>query len=297
MSMTLYMTRQVISILTVFLLLTVISCNAELESEIDWKLDDYNDLLVVEALITNITETQHIFLSKTGPYLVNLPAEPVSDAIITVSDGFQTYTFTENEVNKGEYTSDRRFRGFPFSNYELHIKLAEPLNNQAEYTAKAVMPDGIDLDTIICEIYPMPDFGFDAGDEDRDTTILSISYYGKEPDNPNNYYLSVISGSGFRGEKDIYDLIRFTDDQNNGSESDFILFVQNVGHGDTINFEIISVERGYYDFIGNIQQMNQAGSAYSMSGPPANAEGNIPGALGYFHASYISRKHGIARMK
>jgi hypothetical protein len=280
--------------IAILLCLVVVACNSELEEEITWKLGEHPDMLVVEGLVTNRMERQVVYLSKTGEYLTNEPSEAVSDAIITVSDGFQVYTYSENDSINGEYSSDSQFIGIPFRSYSIQITLANPLNNQAEYTAQSIMPDGLNMDTIICEIYPMPDFGFDTGDE-LDTTLLGIYYYGKESDNPENYYLAAISGSNFPGRKSATNLVRFTDDQNNGSQSDFILFIQNVISDDTITFEVASVERDYYDYIGSIQQMEQSGSAYSMSGPPANAVGNIAGALGYFNTAYISKKKGIAK--
>ncbi|HEX2394120.1 MAG TPA: DUF4249 domain-containing protein [Bacteroidales bacterium] len=275
--------------------LIVSSCNSDLEKEIKWSLDDYPDMLVVEALITNRPEKQFIYLTKTGPYLSNDVPVKISGAAVTVSDGTNSYSYSESETVSGEYISDSLFQGIPSNTYTLHISLRDPLNNMAEYTANSTMPNGLDLDTIVCEIYPMPDFGFETGEEEEpDTTLLGIYYYGKEPDDPENYYLAVISKNSVPWQRNAKDLIRFTDDQNNGGQSDFILFADNVNPGDTITFEVSSVERKYYDYIGSIQQMDQSGSAYSMSGPPANAVGNIPGALGFFRANYISIKKGIA---
>lgn len=282
-------------IAALLILLLVSSCNSELEEELNWKLENHPDMLVVEGEVTNRFEKQSIYLTQTGSYLINEPPLRVSGAVVKVSDGTNTYSYSEREGVKGEYISDSAFRGIPLNKYTLSISLKDPLNNITDYTAYSTMPYGLDLDTIVCEIYPMPEIGFANGaDDNQDTTLLGIYYFGKEPDDPENYYLAVISKNSVPGNRNAKDLILFTDDKNNGGQSDFILFVEDANPGDTIIFEISSVEKKYYEYIGNIQLMDQAGSAYSMSGPPANAVGNISGALGYFRAGYISIKKGIA---
>jgi len=286
--------KKLYRILWVFLGLAFPACNAELEEEIAWELDEYPDMLVVEGTVTNTLVHQELYLTVTGPYLsADLP-ETVSAARVTVSDGTNTFPYSESGTIKGKYESDSAFKGVPLNTYTLNISLDSPVNGFTHYTAESKMPDGLELDSIICEIYSMPDLGFGAGDEDTDSTLLGIYYYGKEPDDPDNYYVARISGNNVPWQVNAKELIRFNDDYNNGGQSDFILILKNTIPGDTIAFEVNSVERHYYDYIGSIQSIDQTGSAYSMSGPPANAVGNIPGALGYFKAIYVSAKTGIA---
>jgi hypothetical protein len=276
--------------------IAVAGCNSQMEEEISWGLDEYPDLLVVEGSLTNETKHHVISLSLTGPYFETTRVRPVTDALVQVSDGTNTFVYTESEINRGTYVSDSAFAGKPLVSYSLDITLVKPLNGISHYTATSVMPEGIEIDTILCEIYELPDLGFpgESTDEEKDTTILSIYMVGKEPENPDNFYLASIFQNEIPWQPTSQDLLRFTDDYSNGLYSDYILFAKNVGANDTIRLKISSVENSYYDYIGSIQQMEQSGSAYNMSGPPANAIGNVQNALGYFYATYISEKTSYA---
>ena len=272
----------------------MVSCNTELEEEISWDLDEQPDMLVVEGTITNEQKRHIVFLSLTGPYFSTDAPRPVQGAEITVDDGDILYKFSENETNRGNYISDSSFAGETGKKYTLRIMLSTPVNGRAEYTAETVMPEGLTIDTIICEIYRMPEIILGIGDDEIDSTILSIYYEGKEPEHPDNYYLGRIFRNDVPWQATVGDYLRFTDDYNNGNSADYILFAKNVVAQDTIRFNISSVGKDYYDYIGSIQQMDQSGNAYNMSGPPANAIGNINNALGFFYACFISEKTGFA---
>jgi hypothetical protein len=268
---------------------------AEYEKEITWELDDYPDMLVVEGIITNDLRQQQVLLTKTSPYFDTLAPEVVSEAEVLVREGSNVYFFTESPTHKGLYLSDIAFSGEPLKTYELEVVLKESLNSTLEYSAVSKMPEGINLDTILCEIYEMPDLGFIEDEEDRDTTILSVAFFGKEPDDPNNYYTARVFQNKTTWNINVKELFLYNDDNNNSSNLNYLIINKNVGANDTIMLEIRSVEKEYFDFLNGIQQIDQSGDAYSMSGPPANAVGNISGgALGFFCATYISRATGIA---
>lgn len=280
----------------IFLLavLALTSC-AEYEKEITWELDDYPDMLVVEGVITNEFRQQTILLTKTSPYFDTLAPKTISGAGVLVREGGNTYFFTESSTQKGLYLSDIPFSGEPFKTYALEVTLQDALNGITDYTAVSKMPEGIDLDTIICEIYEMPDLDFEEDEEDKDTTILSIAFYGKEPDDPNNYYTARVFQNKNCWNANVKEVFLYNDDNNNGNNLDYFIGIENVGPQDTIMLEIRSVEKSYYDFINGIQLIDESGDAYSMSGPPANAVGNIShGALGFFCGAYISRATSIA---
>ncbi len=269
---------------------------AEYEKEISWELDDYADILVVEGNITNEFRQQTIFLTKTSPYFDTLAPKTISGAGVVVREGSNIYLFTESSTHKGLYLSDLPFSGESFKTYELEVTLQEPLNGVTDYSAISKMPEGINLDTIQCEIYEMPDLGFEEDEEDKDTTILSIAFFGKEPDDPNNYYVARIFQNKTCWNGNVKEIYLYNDDNNNGSNLDYFIVNENVGSEDTITLEIQSVEKKYYDFVSGIQLIDQSGDAYSMTGPPANAIGNISGgkALGFFCATYVSRATSVA---
>ncbi|MBN1145460.1 MAG: DUF4249 domain-containing protein [Bacteroidales bacterium] len=269
---------------------------SEYEKEISWELDDYPDMLVVEGVITNEFKQQTVLLTKSSPYFDTQAPKTISGAGVLVREGSNTYFFTESSTNKGLYLSDIAFSGEPSKTYELEVTLQEPLNGLRDYDAVSKMPEGIDLDTIICEIYEMPDLGFEEDEEDKDTTILSIMFYGKEPDDPNNYYTARIFQNKTCWNANVKEVFLFNDDNNNGNNYDYFIGIENVQAEDTIMLEIRSVEKNYYDYVNGIKLIDESGDAYSMIGPAANAVGNISGgkALGYFCTAYVSRATSFA---
>lgn len=67
------------------------------EKQYDWPVKgDELEKLVVDGIITNELRAQVIKLTRTNQEL-NLPSLPVSGAEISVSDGQETYVFTESE--------------------------------------------------------------------------------------------------------------------------------------------------------------------------------------------------------
>ncbi|MBN2813211.1 MAG: DUF4249 family protein, partial [Bacteroidales bacterium] len=235
---------------------------AEYEKEISWELDDHQDMLVVEGNITNEFRQQTVFLTKTSAYFDTLTPGTLSGALVLVREGSNTYYYTESATQKGLYLSDIPFAGEALKTYELEVVLPGPLNGLTDYAAVSKMPEGVDLDTIICEIYEMPDLGFATEEEDNDTTILSIAFFGKEPDDPDNFYTARVFQNKTCWNNNVKEVLVYNDDYNNGSDHDYIILNKNVAANDTIMLEIKSVEKSYYDFISGIQLIDQSGDAY-----------------------------------
>ena len=121
-------------------------------------------------------------------------------------------------------------------------------------------------------------------------------------DNFNDALLGVISignndwGNPFNGSID--EVMVLSDEEDFSSEYLHTLaYFQKVTGKDTVGIKISSVTEDYSYFVEGIQNIaNQSGNPFDMSGPPANAIGNIQGgdALGYFKVSYVSYKESRA---
>jgi hypothetical protein len=265
-----------------------------MEEEISWKLDEYPDILSIDGIISNEEKQQSIMLTHTANYFNAGNPAAVSGALVTVTEGNIVYTYTESSINPGLYVSDDVFAGEPSKSYELFVQLEEPINGVSDFATTTVMPQGIVLDNIMCEVYDMPQLDIPGDDEERDSTILGIYYFGFEPVDQENYYLARIFSNEIPLQSNAKELLTFNDEYSNGNYSDFLLYIDNVMPDDLIRFRIISVEKAYYDFINDLKMIDDSGNAYNMSGPPANAIGNIPNALGFFTAVFASEKTGIA---
>lgn len=98
-------------------LLLLASC----EEQSDWDLQpNTNDFVVVNGIITNELQTQHITISKPVEKL-NAKALPVSGATVLVSTALLTHTFHEDPARPGNYISDKPFTGIRNQTYSLVI--------------------------------------------------------------------------------------------------------------------------------------------------------------------------------
>ena len=84
------------------------------------------------------------------------------------------------------------------------------------------------------------------------------------------------------------------DSELNGAYINAMAVIRNVAAHDTITFNLFSINKAYYNYIDAVSKIDQTGDIYSPQGPPANAPGNVDGALGYFIATYISTSKSVA---
>jgi hypothetical protein len=250
---------------------------------------------VVDGTITNELKNQSISLTLSNPYFSTDSPSIVQGASVRVVEGNNNYNFTEAPKQPGCYISDVPFAGTTGKTYNLLITLKDKINGQNEYTASSTMPEGLNIDSIRCEIYASPK-NIQSGDNsnEKDTTILAVFYYGQEPVSSGNYYFAKIYSNLkplFSNTKD-YPLS--DDGERNGAYVNFMAIVKNVAANDTITFNLFSINKDYYNYLNDISKMDMTGNISSPSGPPANALGNVDGALGFFLVSYVSTSNSRA---
>lgn len=284
--------KQFRSILFCLIALLSVSC----EKQIPWKTDKMPVMLVVEGSFTNEYKQQQVKLSLSEDYFYNKPTPKVSGATVTVSDGTNTYGFTEDPAGSGIYKTNDSVAGVPGKTYTLNIDLKEPINNTSHYYASEQLIPGITLDSVLAYIYKNPVYNGSPG---QDSLLTIIVAFGQDPPEMKNYYqLNLYKNQTLIN--DTIDKVVVTDDKEgiNGQYVNSFFFFRQFDPGDTVQFEIISISRDYYDFVNSTQDLaNQSFDPFNMSGPPANAVGNIRGAqaIGFFSVDYVSRKTTIAQ--
>lgn len=274
--------------------IVVLSCNLEAEEEITWDLGEHPDMLVVESIITNELKNQEVKLTISNPYFETSVPEDVSGAIVSVNDGTKTIQFLESSEQKGLYISEYPFACEPLRNYNLKIVPQQPINGLSEYNSISKMPEGQEMDSVECEIYALPELDFM---EEEDTAILVVYYFGREPMKSENFYFTKTSINGELIGKNPKEYNYFRRSYENTGYVFIDSYLKNINHGDVVHFRLYTIEENYYRFLEALKMMDSSGSAMSMSGPPANAVGNISNGkgLGYFLAAYVSEKTGIAK--
>lgn len=273
----------------------LISCG--IDPEINWELQKHPDMLVVEGGITSDTVQHCIHLTLSGSYYDSSEPKAVSEANVYVTEGDKVYTFSEKADSPGYYFSDTKFAGQPNKTYNLFIKLKSEINGFSEYKSTATMPPGMKVDSIECEIYEYPELDFEDDDEDeteeKDTTYLAIYYFGEEPTSSTNYYMA----KAYRNNSPLQDNAHeffYAETYKSTDKAHFAIYIKNAAQDDDITFRLYTINYNYYLYLNAIRNMDQTGMAMSMAGPPANAEGNIPGALGYFVVAFVSTQNNVA---
>lgn len=269
------------------------SCSSDMEEEINWNIDRSPDMIVVESIITNELKQHCVQLTLSGDYYDSRQARPVTNAQVTVSEGENSFTFTESESQPGFYFSDEPFAAEPLKTYMLNINLDQQINGLTSYIAESTMPNGIEIDSARFSLYEMPEFEMEDDDEEeKDTTILEVYFFGQEPVEKGNYYLIKTFRNDIPLEETAKEYHIYSDETWNGEYAVSKIFVTNLVPDDMLTFRIYSIERGFYKFLEGILNSESTGGMGSVTGPPANAVGNIDKGLGYFGAAFVSQKTG-----
>lgn len=277
----------------------LVSCQKD--PKISWDLQKHKDMLVVTGEVTSDTIYQAVCLTLTSDYYDSKLPRVVSGANVFVSDGSKVYSYSESSSKPGCYFSDIKFSGKPGVSYTLNVKLKSEVNGASEYKSTEVMPNGMNVDSIMCYVYDIPEFEMEEDDEDddedvKDTTFLAVYYFGHEPKGATSYYM----GKAYRNDLPLHEDSRELFYNETRKSSDYAhnaIFMKNVQGGDLITFKLYTITRSYYKYLEAIRKIDETGSSMSSYGPPANAVGNIPNALGYFNVSYVVTLKGIAEDK
>lgn len=281
----------------IFLSLLIISLVSCIE-EVQWDTEGFKELLVVEGAFTDEYKKHKITLTKTADYFSGEKTPPVKGASVKIKSDHGDISFVESAKEPGMYETEDSVTGYPGVEYTLEINLDEPINNETHYTATEEMKARVDLDSIRPVIYDNPVHV--EGHPGMDSLLLNISLYWETPPVGNNYYRVQIYPKDSLQNNTIDDFFIFRggEDIDNTTISNLYFFM-NFQPGDTIVFENSSISDGYRTFIDGLQKItNQEDDQFfDMSGPPANAVGNIEGAeaLGYFRVSSVTRKSAVVR--
>ena len=270
----------------------LISC----EKEIQWDTQEMPVMLVVEGSFTNEFKKHQVKLSLSADYFYNQPTPKVSNASVSLSDGLNVYEYVENPSGSGIYETIDEVAGETNKTYTLDIQLSEPVNQETHYYATGKIIPGMEIDSLIASIYENPIYY--SGSEDMDSLLIIMIAIGREPADIHNYYMLNLYDNQALINDTIDEAVIIDDKEGiNGEYVNSFFFFEQFDPGDTVQFEIISVEESYYDFITGVQNIaNLSFDPFNMSGPPANASSNIQGseAIGFFRFGYVSKSTAIA---
>ncbi|MGW9686430.1 DUF4249 domain-containing protein [Flagellimonas sp. 2504JD1-5] len=114
--------------------------------EFEPKINDFEDLLVVEATISNELKHQTIYLNRTFTFDDEAAAPETNAQVRILDDSNNEYVF--NESAPGVYTSLAPFQAQPNVNYQLKIAMSNGSNYSSDNTS---LPTGSALDSLYAE--------------------------------------------------------------------------------------------------------------------------------------------------
>lgn len=228
--------------------------------------------LVVEAYITDVDSVHTIKLMRSSDYIDPQPPLPATDAIVTVSDGTNTWNFTE--TSDGHYRNTLPFFGEIDKKYTLNIRY-----KNEEYEASSVLGDCFDIDATYVIF------------EDSINYVLMC---GQEPEKKDQYYIMKTTVNGQINDS-MLNWSYFSDELINGIYFEFELVAMLKGEEtDSLDITLSSVSKEFFDYFTSIVNNTGYEPDPFFSTTPANFKGNISnGALGFFQASSVKHSKCI----
>ncbi len=252
---------------------------------IDFDVSETNIRLVVDGSVTSEFKRHQVRLLKTASYFADKPAKVVSGADVSVSDGSKNWVFAEVPAGSGIYLSDS-FAGQAGITYTLTVNSEDQL-----YTASETMLTGATLDSfdINQEFKPIPF-------ENKTDSSFTVSVWGQEVGGVKNYYMWKLQINSSPNFTDTLKNVNFLDDT--GIDGVYIpgfpiynVEKKYIHSGDTFSVLGYTITSRFYDFMRAILLETDWRGDNPWDGPPSNIPTNISnGAVGYFHASFVSKK-------
>ena len=259
------------------------SCQERIELELN---DEGQQRLVVEGWFTDQLQQQEIKLTLTSSYFSNQAAPQASDAIVTVTNGEQTWEFEEQFP--GIYRTPLEVFGEPEKWYTMNVDY-----NGEQYEATSYMRTVAPVDSLHVKVVdPLVEFGF-PGD-----LYYSVRLWTQELPGVGDHYMWITSVNGFPVRDTLNELTLVSDGLFDGAyvadiEIDFLEIDTEASIGDTVSIEQWNIGLEAYDtFFAILNETIFNGGIFDA--PPANVQSNISnGALGYFGAAGVSTKSTV----
>ena len=274
-----------------FLILLGVSCT----EEIQLPLNSTYVRLVVDGEINTDTTVHRVRLSRSGDALNEKPGNVISNAIVSITDGSETFNLVENNAKPGMYETDSTVFGVPGKTYTLNISNVDVNSDgiMEEYSASSYIPRINPVDSI--QVHYEELFG-EKG--------WLINLYALEIGGGRNYYLLKAYKNGVLLTDSTYECTNFAD--NTGFEGkyydgfsvyflDYNKLDERLVKGDVVTLEMEGITGEYKDFlVGFITEYQPKIPLFS--GPSANIPTNIiPSdmAVGFFNAYSCKRSSTV----
>ncbi|OJU48446.1 MAG: hypothetical protein BGN96_11760 [Bacteroidales bacterium 45-6] len=245
---------------------------ASCTEDINLKLDSMAPELVVEGVVNTDTTTHTVYLKKSADYFSNKPADPISDATVTLSDGVSTITLTEAPGKKGAYSTSADYFGVVGRTYTLTISNVDMNADgvKEQFQATSTIPTKFQVDKI--SVNKERSFG---------SNRWLVNVWMQDPPNERNYYLV----KAYRNDTCVTDSMQLwgiaSDEIFKGYYLDNVRMMnledipsQRLRDNDKVTLELSGISEDYMYFINDVIQ-EYWGRNPLFGGQPANVRTNI----------------------
>ena len=240
--------------------------NSSCEKVITIELNDADQKIVVDAIVSNDSAQNYVILSKSGGFYQSNDFEAITGASVIITDDAGTI-YNLSETAPGYYSSSALI-GKLKTNYNLEV-----ITPEQTITASTYIPDTTHLDSL--------SYFWNEGGFGKPSWFVLMNW--TDDGDEENYYRFKTSVNGYQ-EKGISLLDDLLID---GVETQYPLFDAEVEDYDTLQVEFIEIDRGTYDYLRILGEI--ASGANASSAAPGNPDSNLSGnALGFFGGYAIS---------
>ncbi|RPH28086.1 MAG: DUF4249 domain-containing protein [Bacteroidales bacterium] len=272
--------KKYLVILSMVSVCALTSCTEKMD---DYPLENSETRCVIVGKITTETIAHKVMITRSAPYFNDKPLEPISGAIVTISDGTDTFSLIESTTELGSYFTNPDVFGIPGRTYTLNISNVNLLGDgvMESYTAMSELKPVTPLDSI------------DTRYNNRFHFWETIAW-AKEPQETEDYYMFRAYIDNVLNSDSLLNYGITEDKFFNGSdiigklvymfpEKDTIKLGKTI-----VTIDICGITKDYFLFLTEAQTMARPQNPM-FSGPPANIRTNISnGAVGYFSAFSVA---------
>lgn len=272
-------------LLALFLLLgyVTISCEEKINLELN---TEKNTRLVVQGRITNRSEIQHVYLTRTGSYFSNDSAQVEKGATVSISGSVNSVKLYEDPGTPGFYRTPYEVFGKIGHTYTLNITTKD----NKHYAATAYLDTVANVDSITSEYEYIKylDHGY-----------YKLKLYAREPKGKGNIYMFNVYVNDTLDNRNLSNTSFQTDEYFDGQYLNgieiYYIDEDRIETGvNVVRVDMLSISREEYDFnTAFLSETSYSGGLFS--GPPANIPSNLKctdkdglDGLGFFGASAVN---------
>jgi len=256
------------------------SCTEKMD---DYKLDSSYIRCVINGKITTDTTAHKVRITRSADYFSDKPLEPISGAIVSITDGTTIYPLTEHPTELGNYYTNNDVYGVSGKRYTLNVSNVNLLGDgvMESYTASSELNSTTPLDSI------------DTRYNDRFDFWETVAW-ATDPGETEDYYMFRAYIDGVLNSDSLLNLIITEDKFFNGSKINgtmVYMFPEKdtiVPGSSIVSIDICGITKDYFQFLTEAQTMATPQTPM-FSGPPANIRTNLNNdAVGYFAAFSVA---------